>query len=58
MSKDRLVDVIREHGHDAWINPFTGKIFVEEVYSQAGTKVVEYVDIEPTLRTVKEWLGY
>ena len=57
MSKTALVVIIRQHGFRAWIS--NGRIFAEDiVYDRAGGKHIAAVELRPSVKAVKAFLGY
>lgn len=53
---EQLVTYIKNHGVEAW--SANGKLFAVDRGSLNGQPVEAVVEIEPTSRAVREWLGY
>ena len=57
MSTTALVVILRQHGFRAWIS--NGRIFAEDiVYDRAGGKHIAAVELWPSVKAVKAFLGY
>lgn len=61
MNTAKLVDYIKQHGHEAWVNG-AGNIEAIEVFTKRSNGLVEtheeLVELAPTLKAVRNWLGY
>lgn len=53
---DKLVKYIKAHNMEAWADG--GKLFAVAVSVWDGMVIEEVQEIEPNIKSVREWLGY
>lgn len=58
LSHSGLVDLIRSHGHDAWLTDEGALRAVEVTVGADGERRQRTISLSSSVQAVRDWLGY